>query len=179
MVNDQSAVAELTAMHEAYEAALIANDIGKLTAFFWDSEYALRFGVSECLYGAREIEAFRRNRGPVNLEREVLNLRIATFGGDTGIVTLEFMPKASYGLRRGRQSQCWRKFEDGWKIVSAHVSLIPNTFAEQAGAIARLPIPPEMRKGVNENLQRAAVIARPLLDFVLDPAIETGPVFRS
>ena len=25
--------------------------------------------------------------------------------------------------RRGRQSQAWVKFADGWKVVSAHVSL--------------------------------------------------------
>lgn len=29
-------------------------------------------------------------------------------------------------FRRGRQSQAWVEFEDGWKFVSAHVSIEGN-----------------------------------------------------
>ena len=47
MINDPVVVAEITALHEQYEAALVSNNVEKLQAFFWDSRLALRFGVSE------------------------------------------------------------------------------------------------------------------------------------
>ena len=165
-------------MHDSYEKALIANDVEALTGLFWDSEEAVRFGVAECLYGAKEIEEFRKNRGPVKLDREVLHLKIVTFGDDAGMVTLEFMPKDSYGLRRGRQSQCWRKFGNQWKIVSAHVSVVPEDYAAQASKLVSLPIPSDMRKGVTLNLERAAVIAKPLLDLSFQANLETATVFE-
>ncbi len=165
-------------MHEGYERALMANDVASLTAFFWDSQEAVRFGVTESLYGAKEIEAFRVNRGPLNLDREVLNLKIVTFGEETGMVTLEFQPRASYRGRRGRQSQCWRKFTTGWKIVSAHVSVVAEEYSDQAGKLAALPIPSDLKKGVDLNIQRAAVIAQPLLELAFEPSLETATVFE-
>src|SRR5271155_3268358 len=69
-INDPAVIEEILALHAAYEAALVGNDIEKLTAFFWDSEWALRFGVAESLYGASEIEKFRKARPAINLERE-------------------------------------------------------------------------------------------------------------
>src|SRR6185295_17547066 len=120
LVNDPGVVAELGALHKEYEAALVGNDVDKLTGFFWDSRLALRFGVRENLYGAEEIEAFRKARSPAGLNREISNVRIVTFGDDCGIVTLEFRRSQPSASPAGRQSQVWRKFEDGWRIVSAH-----------------------------------------------------------
>lgn len=177
-INRPDVVAELQTMHEGYEKALMENDIASLTAYFWDSEDAVRFGVAECLYGAKEIEAFRVNRGAVNLSREVRHLKIVAFGEDTGMVTLEFHPKSSYGVRRGRQSQCWRKFATGWKIVSAHVSVVPEEYSDQAGKLAGLPIPADLKKGVSQNIERAAVIAQPLLELTFEPSLETVTVFE-
>ena len=111
---------------QEYETALVGNNVEKLTAFFWDSPHALRFGVAESLYGSSEIEAFRKARPAVNLEREVFNLRIVTFGSSAGHVTLEFKRVANGIPRHGRQSQVWVKFPEGWKIVSAHVSFTAN-----------------------------------------------------
>jgi hypothetical protein len=48
-------VAEVTAIFEAYEEALVANDTGRLGDAFWDSELTVRYGVNECLYGAQAI----------------------------------------------------------------------------------------------------------------------------
>jgi hypothetical protein len=177
MMNSPETVAEVTALHEEYEAALVGNDVAKLTAFFWDSEHALRFGVNESLYGAREIEEFRKNRPVVDLARQVLNLRIVTFGSDTAIVTLEFDRSVQGMNRHGRQSQVWRKFDVGWKIVSAHVSLVPMSYPEVAGPLARLPVPPRYLAGVKTNLERAAAIAAPLLETALDDEIEAAPTF--
>jgi len=177
-INDPVVVAEVTALHEQYEAALVGNDVETLTGFFWDSPLALRFGVGESLYGASEIEAFRKARSPIGLQREVLNLKVVTFGQDTASVTLEFRRKAGGLLRHGRQSQVWRKFAEGWKIVSAHVSFTPDSYLDHAAALAALPIAAEYRAGVQQNLELAAEIARPLLGFPLSPEIEAAPTFE-
>ncbi len=65
MINDPEVTAEILALHEEYEEALVGNNVEKLTAFFWDSFHALRFGVVESLYGSAEIEAFRKARSAV------------------------------------------------------------------------------------------------------------------
>ena len=171
-------MAELAALHEQYEAALVSNDAQKLIAFFWDSSLALRFGVAESLYGAAAIGEFRRNRPPVDLARTVSNLQIVTFGSDCAIITLEF-ERMAFGLQRhGRQSQVWRKFADGWKIVSAHVSFVPSSYMDHAAALVGLPLQSQYRDGVRANLERAASIAQPLLATALYEDVECAPVFE-
>jgi hypothetical protein len=80
--------------------------------------------------------------------------------------------------RNGRQSQVWRKFDDGWKIVSAHVSFMAEFYMHQAAAYIGLPIPSQYRDGVRLNLERSAMIARPLLEFVLHDDTESAAVFE-
>src|SRR5258708_23591676 len=130
MINQPEVAAAVAALHDEYEAALISNDVEKLVGFFWDSEHALRFGVGESLYGAREIEEFRKNRPPLDLQRQVINPKIVTFGDDTAISTIEFRRHIQGSPRHGRQTQVWRKFESGWKIVSAHVSFVPVSYVQ-------------------------------------------------
>jgi hypothetical protein len=125
IINDPQTVAELQALYPQYEAALMANDAETLTRMFWASPQAMRFGVTENLYGIDEIEAFRRSRSPVNLARKVKRLDIATFGRDFGSVTLEFERVANGKIISGRQSQVWVRLPEGWRIVSAHVSVLP------------------------------------------------------
>lgn len=177
MINHPEVIAAIEKRHEAYEAALVSNNVEALIGFFWDSEEALRFGMSESLYGAKEIEAFRRNRPPVDLERRVFHTKIVAFDDDTAIVTLEFERTVQGLTRHGRQSQVWRRFGDDWKIVSAHVSVVPVSYMEQAAALVGMPIPAANRDGVRVNLERVAQIARPLLDFPLDESIESAAVF--
>lgn len=175
MINDPAVVAEIEALHEKYEAALVSNDVNALIGFFWDSPHALRFGVNESLYGAKEIEEFRKNRPPIDLTRTVSNLKIVTFGNDCAIVTLEFDRMGSN--RHGRQGQVWRRFEDGWKIVSAHVSLTPVSYVDLASELIGLPITTGHREGVRRNIDRAAVIAKPLLELNLENETEPAPDF--
>jgi hypothetical protein len=177
-INDPGVTAELAALHEEYEAALASNDVEKLIGFFWDSPHALRFGAGESLYGAREIDEFRKNRPAVDLARTNGKLTIVTFGSDCGIVTVEFDRTVQGVVRHGRQSQVWRKFDGGWKVVSAHVSFVPQTYADQAAAFTGLPIPAAYRDGVRINLERATVIAGPLLTFPLSDSTEAAPVFE-
>jgi hypothetical protein len=76
--------------------------------------------------------------------------------------------------------------EIGWKIVAAHVSnaLVgpPQAgswegYADQVSAALRLPLSPDHRLGVAQNLQRAAAIAAPLLALELSSASEAAPIF--
>ena len=117
-------IAELEALYARYETALVSNDAETLTAMFWDSPHAMRFGVTENLYGIDEIAAFRKGRSPVNLARTTLRQSIITFGKDFGSVTLEFERLVEGKPLLGRQSQVWVRFPEGWKIVAAHVSML-------------------------------------------------------
>ena len=124
-INSPEIVAELRALYPKYEAALMANDAETLTKMFWASPHAMRFGITENLYGIDEIENFRKGRSPVNLARTVRRLNVVTFGDDFGSVTLEFERVVNGRTISGRQSQIWVRFAEGWRIVSAHVSNLP------------------------------------------------------
>jgi|SRR5580700_7918553 hypothetical protein len=124
-INAPEVIAELQALYPKYEAALVTNDAETLTKMFWASPYAMRFGITENLYGIDEIEAFRKSRSPVNLARTVRRLDIVAFGSDFGSITLEFERAVNGRMVTGRQSQVWVRFPEGWRIVSAHVSNLP------------------------------------------------------
>ena len=125
VINDPEVIAELAALYPKYEAALVSNDAETLTAMFWKSDHALRFGAAENLHGFEEISAFRRGRPGVNLARTVNRLDIVTFGRDFGSITLEFTREVEGRTIHGRQSQVWVRLIEGWHIVSAHVSSLP------------------------------------------------------
>ena len=121
-VNLPEALAGLTAAFEAYERALLGNDIEGLNRLFWESPLTLRYGTKELLYSHEEIAQFRRERGAIDQRRTLRNTRITTFGRDFGTANTEYLPHGSE--RIGRQSQTWMRTPDGWKIVSAHVSFL-------------------------------------------------------
>jgi hypothetical protein len=124
-INEPEVLAELQELYPRYEAALIANDAETLTEMFWASPHAMRFGIAENLYGIDEIEAFRKARPPANLSRTIRRLDIVAFGRDFGSVTLEFQRTVNGKTISGRQSQVWARLPEGWRIVSAHVSILP------------------------------------------------------
>ena len=124
-LNIPSVVAELSAVYDRYEAALVGNDVSVLQELFWNSPHAIRYGPTENLYGYTEIEAFRKSRPDVGLAREIVRNEIVTFGCDSGAVNIEFRRTIEGRVRIGRQSQFWRRLPDGWRIISAHVSMIP------------------------------------------------------
>ncbi|MBY0506945.1 MAG: oxalurate catabolism protein HpxZ [Bryobacteraceae bacterium] len=126
MVNLPEVVAELQELYPRYEQALVNNDVDTLVAMFWAGPQVMRFGVAENLYGPSELEAFRQGRPAVNLARNIERLDIVTFGRDYASVTLEFSRGSGQGTVHGRQSQVWVRFPEGWRIVSAHVSLLPR-----------------------------------------------------
>ncbi len=124
-VNDPNIVTEVTDLYLQYEEALSNNNLEVMDSLFWDAPEVVRFGVIENLYGSDEIRNFRASRPNPKIERQISNLRVVTFGKDTATVTLEFRRIIDGVERFGRQSQTWYKFAEGWKVVSAHVSLLP------------------------------------------------------
>jgi len=126
-VNLPEVVAELRDLYPRYEQALISNDVDTLLSMFWHSPHVMRFGVAENLYGQEELEAFRKARPATNLARKAKRLEIVAFGRDFGSITLELERDTGNGLSHGRQSQLWVRFPQGWRIVSAHVSLLPSS----------------------------------------------------
>jgi hypothetical protein len=125
-INDPEVVAELSALYPRYEEALVNNDVDTLMSMFWAGPQVMRFGAAENLYGPEELAAFRRARKAVNLARTVTRLDIVSFGRDFASITLEFERAAAGGTVRGRQSQVWVRLPEGWRIVQAHVSLLPQ-----------------------------------------------------
>ena len=119
-------VAEVSALFEQYEQALIDRDIDVLDATFWNSPYTIRYAVRENGYGFDEIHAHRQAAPSVGLgtkERRI-RLEILTLGRDLATVNLEFKVRGANQI--GRQSQTWVRFaEVGWKVISAHVSFMP------------------------------------------------------
>ena len=121
-INLPEVVAEVTAAFQRYETALVTNDIATLNALFWNNTLTLRYGLNENLYGHAAIAGFRAARSPVGLMRTTSNTVITTYGRDCATANTEFRrPQVERG---GRQSQTWVRMPEGWRIVSAHVSLI-------------------------------------------------------
>ncbi|MGE8565432.1 hypothetical protein D3C85_225160 [compost metagenome] len=121
-INMPDVVAEVTTAFERYETALVTNDVEELDALFWNSPHTLRYGASENLYGYDAIREFRAGRSPQGLARRVLRTAITTYGNDFATTNIEFQREGSD--RIGRQSQTWMRTPAGWRVVSAHVSLM-------------------------------------------------------
>jgi hypothetical protein len=122
VVNDPAVVAEVTERFVAYERALVAGDIAQLGNDFWDSELTVRYGVRENLYGAAEIAAWRAVAPPIPPDRALGPTVVTTFGNDVATTNTEFRSPGSPVV--GRQTQTWIRLPEGWRIVSAHVSLL-------------------------------------------------------
>ena len=125
IIDDAATIAELTERFTAYEHALMTNDVTALDDFFWPTALALRFGAGESLFGFDAIAAFRAARGG-SPQRRLRATRITSFGLAHGVAATEFLREGE--ARIGRQTQVWVKFPElGWRIVSAHVSLVAET----------------------------------------------------
>ena len=58
-INRPEVLAEVNAAFDAYERALVSNDVATLDRLFFDSPHTLRYGATENLYGYEAIRAFR------------------------------------------------------------------------------------------------------------------------
>ena len=121
-VNLPDVLAEVTAVFERYEDALVHNKVEVLDELFCNSPHTLRYGATENLYGYEAIQAFRAGRSAQGLQRQLLKTVITTYGRDFATANVEFQREGS--TRTGRQSQTWLRTPDGWRVVAAHVSLM-------------------------------------------------------
>jgi hypothetical protein len=123
-INLSDVHAEVTAAFERYEDALVNNRLDVLDELFWDSAHTIRYGVAENLYGIQAIRTFRQARPSAGLARSLRNTVITTYGRDHATAMTEFVREGSDKI--GRQSQTWVRLPAGWRVVSAHVSLVPR-----------------------------------------------------
>ena len=127
-IDDPDLLAEVTAAFMEYERALMEDDIPAMDALFHDAPTTNRYGVGEVLYGIEAIRAFRKGRGG-SPQRTLGKVAITVYGTQFATADAEFFRENSD--QKGRQTQSWVKFPNGpfngWKVVSAHVSLQGNS----------------------------------------------------
>ena len=123
-INSPVIYAEVSAVFARYEAALVGNDVAVLDELFWPSEFTVRYGAAEQLRGIQAIRAFRLARPAVGLARSLANTVITTFGRDFATAMTEFHRSGQANI--GRQSQTWVRMAEGWRVVAAHVSVLPR-----------------------------------------------------
>jgi hypothetical protein len=116
-------VAEIRAASERYEQALVSNDVATLDEMFRNDPRTVRYGATENLYGYKEIKAFRAVRPSVGLARTLSKTVITTFGRDFAMASTLFHRSTAPG-KVGRMTQTWVRFDEGWRIVVGHVSVI-------------------------------------------------------
>jgi hypothetical protein len=121
-INIPEVLGAVTAAFYRYEEALVGNDAATLDSLFWNSQFTLRYGIAECLYGHEAIVRFRAGQRAIDLRRDLLRTEITTYGRDFGTANVEFRRHGAELV--GRQSHVWLLTEEGWKIAAAHVSLM-------------------------------------------------------
>jgi hypothetical protein len=129
-INIPEVLAEVTAEFARYEKALVANDTRTLDELFRTADETVRFGIAENLFGIEEIRTFRNNRPAINLARTVARTNITTYGRDFATTAITFYRESAPG-KVGRQMQSWARFPEGWRVVAAHVSMIPTPEGER------------------------------------------------
>jgi ketosteroid isomerase-like protein len=115
---------EVVAAFEEYERALIANDLDVLDGWFWHDAEVLRFGIADAQLGFAEVQAWRAAATPVPASRRITSRHVLALTPDVVCVDITFGADGQDGT--GRQSQVWHRRDEGWRIVRAHVSIIPS-----------------------------------------------------
>jgi hypothetical protein len=122
-INLPDVVAEVRAAFDRYESGIQANDPEILSSSFWNDPLTLRYGIGENLHGWDEITAFRQASAGKPLARTLEKTVITSYGRDMATANTLF----HRGGKLGRQSQTWMRTDDGWRVVSAHVSFLPQS----------------------------------------------------
>ena len=124
-INRPEILAEVHAVFQRYETALLQNDVQVLEELFWNSPHTIRYGAGENLHGWQAISDFRRARRTGPFCRRLDNTVITTFGDQFATANTEYWRDGVDCL--GRESKTFVRMTDGWRIVAAHVSLIGET----------------------------------------------------
>ncbi|HEX5373087.1 MAG TPA: oxalurate catabolism protein HpxZ [Aquabacterium sp.] len=122
-INHPEVVSELTRIFLDYEAALMRNDVHALNNYFWDHGAVTRYGICDRQLGHSALVAYRATVSPPDFTRTLHDVRITAFGPDLAVAMTEFT--RSDTPLHGFQTQTWVRMPQGWKIVSAHVSMVP------------------------------------------------------
>jgi len=122
-INRPEVLAEVEAAFRRYETALMANDVAVLNELFWESPLTVRYGPVEALYGHDEIAGYRAARDASDIARDLTRTVITTYGADFATAVTEYRRRSNG--RMGRQTQSWARMPEGWRVVAAHVSLLP------------------------------------------------------
>ncbi|MCU1394114.1 MAG: hypothetical protein JWM34_2542 [Ilumatobacteraceae bacterium] len=117
--DDEREVGEL---FDAYEAALVRNDLDAMNAVFVDGADVLRFGIADMQFGSDELVAWRAAATPVSPLRRIVTRRVLSIA--PGVVATDITFVNGDEPFVGRQSQTWVKRPEGWRIIRAHVSVI-------------------------------------------------------
>jgi len=120
-VNDPAVVAEVRAAFEAYELALVANDVDALDEWFWHDERVVRFAFGDVQHGWDVISATRRALPRQTAPRTIDELTITTFDCDTATVWGVFRLVETDAIVH--QAQVWARIDGAWRVVAAHVSV--------------------------------------------------------
>ena len=124
-INRPEIVAEVEAVFARYEAALQGNDIPVMEEIFWNNQATTRYGVGENLRGWQAISDFRRSGKLGKFRRELINTIITTYGSDFATANTEYQRDGE--ATTGRETKTLMRTPDGWRIVSAHASLLGMT----------------------------------------------------
>lgn len=121
-LDDPAVIAEARAVFDRYEDALMNNRTEVLDEIFWNDPRTVRFGITEILYGHDAIRAFRSSV-KAYAQRTQRKVHITSFGQDFACTHLEY-ERVGTGLV-GRETKIMARLPGlGWRVVSAHVSLL-------------------------------------------------------
>jgi hypothetical protein len=143
-IDDPAVIAEARAVFDRYERAIAENDTAILDDSFWADPRTVRFGTTEILYGIAAIRAFRASVARY-APRATRRVHITAFGPDVACTHLEY-ERTDTGLI-GRETKIMARLpEVGWKVVSAHVSLLAPVDprrVQKAGSVQQVgPVQP-------------------------------------
>lgn len=122
VLDDPVVIEEARAVFDRYEDALMNNRTEILDEIFWNDARTVRFGVTEILYGHDAIRAFRASV-KTYAQRVQRKVHITSFGRDFACTHLEY-ERIGTGLI-GRETKIMVRLPGlGWRVVSAHVSVL-------------------------------------------------------
>ena len=121
-INRPEVVEDITAVFFDYEAALMRNDVQALNRYFWADPAVTRYGIADKQLGHEALAAYRQGVPAPSFTRSLHEVRITTVGDDFATAMCEFV--RSDTPLRGFQTQTWVRMAGGWRIISAHVSMI-------------------------------------------------------
>lgn len=125
-IDDPAVIAEVRAVFDRYEDALMNNRAEILDSLFWADPRTVRFGIGEILYGHEAIRAFRVSV-KAYARRAQRKVHIVAFGPDFAATHLEYERLGADGAPTGligRETKIMARMPEGWRVVSAHVSLL-------------------------------------------------------